>query len=382
MHRSLAPPDPTEVAHDVSPELARIILRCLEKDPRGALGQRRRAAAGARGPAARRQGGGSHGRGGHPHGRRPGGPARRLRQHLRQRPRRRPAHPSADELIPLVYDELRRLARGFLSRERPNHTLQPTALVHEAYMRLAKQQAVDWAGRTHFFAVGANVMRRLLIDHARTRGRLKRGGDLRKVTLQEAHHPGRRPRPRLRRAAVARHGARRAGGDQRAPGGDRRAALLWRTDGGGGRRAPRHLETDRRGRLDRGQNLAATASGGVAARPAIPSSNHAEPRGHNPAGACRRQSARSAQRRAQVEPADSPAARPHRLVARASRGALFCCSARSCRRPVSWPRRRSSHSSSASPTPAPAVWDLAAPSSPWRTTLRPRSPIRPVSSSW
>ena len=89
-----------------------------------------------------------------------------------------------------MYNELRRLARGFLSRERPDHTLQPTALVHEAYMRLAKQQAVDWAGRTHFFAVGANVMRRLLIDHARTRGRQKRGGDLRKVTLQEAITPG------------------------------------------------------------------------------------------------------------------------------------------------------------------------------------------------
>ena len=62
--------------------------------------------------------------------------------------------------------------------------------MHEAYLKLARQQAVDWAGRTHFFAVGANVMRRLLIDHARTRGRKKRGGEVRKVTLQEAITPG------------------------------------------------------------------------------------------------------------------------------------------------------------------------------------------------
>ena len=92
----------------------------------------------------------------------------------------------ADELMPLVYDELRRLARGFMGRERREHTLQPTALVHEAYVRLVDQSRVDWRGRTHFRAVGARVMRRILIDHARQHGSAKRGGGLQRVTLGES----------------------------------------------------------------------------------------------------------------------------------------------------------------------------------------------------
>lgn len=96
---------------------------------------------------------------------------------------------SAEELLPLVYDELRQLARKYLSRERPGHTLQPTALVHEAYIKLVDQSRVDWKGRTHFFAVGAKVMRNLLIDHARARGRDKRGGGRRRVTLAEGFTP-------------------------------------------------------------------------------------------------------------------------------------------------------------------------------------------------
>lgn len=94
-----------------------------------------------------------------------------------------------EQLMPLVYDELRRLARGYLSRERPGHTLQPTALVNEAYIKLVDQTRVDWQGRTHFFAVGARVMRNLLIDHARGRGRAKRGGAWHKVTLAEGLTP-------------------------------------------------------------------------------------------------------------------------------------------------------------------------------------------------
>jgi RNA polymerase sigma factor (TIGR02999 family) len=93
---------------------------------------------------------------------------------------------TAEELMPLVYDELRRLARGYMSRETPGHTLQPTALVHEAYLRLVDTSQVSWQGRTHFFAVGARVMRRLLIDHARGRGRQKRGGDWHRVTFSGA----------------------------------------------------------------------------------------------------------------------------------------------------------------------------------------------------
>ncbi len=94
-------------------------------------------------------------------------------------------HATAEELLPHVYDELRLLARRYLSRERPDHTLQPTALVHEAYIKLVDQSKVDWQGRTHFFAVGAKVMRHLLIDHARGKGRAKRGGDRHRVTLAD-----------------------------------------------------------------------------------------------------------------------------------------------------------------------------------------------------
>jgi RNA polymerase sigma factor (TIGR02999 family) len=92
---------------------------------------------------------------------------------------------TAEQLMPMVYDELRRLARGFMSRETPGHTLQPTALVHEAYLKLVDASQISWQGRTHFFAVGARVMRRLLIDHARGRHRLKRGGKKRRVTFSE-----------------------------------------------------------------------------------------------------------------------------------------------------------------------------------------------------
>ena len=88
-----------------------------------------------------------------------------------------------DRLMDEVYEDLHRLAIPYFRHERPGHTLQPTALVHEAYLRLVDGKTVDWQGRTHFFAVGARVMRRLLVQHARDRGRLKRGGDRMRVTL-------------------------------------------------------------------------------------------------------------------------------------------------------------------------------------------------------
>ena len=78
---------------------------------------------------------------------------------------------AAEQLLPLVYDELRRLAAAKLANEKPGQTLPPTGLVHEAYLRLVDQDRVDWRGKTHFFAIGARIMRRLLIDHARGRGR-------------------------------------------------------------------------------------------------------------------------------------------------------------------------------------------------------------------
>ena len=93
---------------------------------------------------------------------------------------------AGDALLPLVYEELRDLAQGYLRREKPGHTLQATALVHEAYLRLVDQTRVDWQGRTHFKAVAALAMRRLLVDHARSRNRKKRGRDWRRVTLHDA----------------------------------------------------------------------------------------------------------------------------------------------------------------------------------------------------
>ena len=93
---------------------------------------------------------------------------------------------SAEDLMPLVYDELRRLAYRFMGRERKGHTLQPTALVHEAYLKLVDQTRVNWRGRSHFIAIGARIMRRLLIDRARRRGSDKRGEGWQRVTLSES----------------------------------------------------------------------------------------------------------------------------------------------------------------------------------------------------
>ena len=93
---------------------------------------------------------------------------------------------AAERLIPLVYDELKRLARAYMRRERPDHTLQTTALVHEAYLRFVRQQAVTWRGRSHFFAIASQLMRRILIDHARAHLRAKRGGAIAALPLNEA----------------------------------------------------------------------------------------------------------------------------------------------------------------------------------------------------
>lgn len=94
--------------------------------------------------------------------------------------------PAAIEaLMPLVYGELRRMARRVMRSESAGHTLQPTALVHEAYLRLVDQTRVNWQNRAHFFAVAAQVIRRILVDHARARRRLKRGGGVLKITLSE-----------------------------------------------------------------------------------------------------------------------------------------------------------------------------------------------------
>ncbi len=90
-----------------------------------------------------------------------------------------------DALLPLVYDELRRQAHRFLRRERQNHTLQTTALIHEAYMKLIEQNRVSWQNRAHFFAISANLMRRILVNYAKAKHRFKRGGAGENLPLDE-----------------------------------------------------------------------------------------------------------------------------------------------------------------------------------------------------
>jgi len=100
-------------------------------------------------------------------------------------PRAAVAHEQQEHLLKLVYAELKATARGFMSRERVEHTLQPTALVHEAWLKIINQEQVQWQDRAHFFGIAARCMRQVLVDHARAHGAAKRGGDFRQVTLDE-----------------------------------------------------------------------------------------------------------------------------------------------------------------------------------------------------
>lgn len=96
-----------------------------------------------------------------------------------------PGDSAAERLLPIVYDELRRLAAHYLQSERADHTLQPTALVHEAYLRLAKEQQVEWKSTSHFFAIAARALRQILVNHAHAHLAAKRGGAARRVMLDE-----------------------------------------------------------------------------------------------------------------------------------------------------------------------------------------------------
>jgi RNA polymerase sigma factor (TIGR02999 family) len=91
-----------------------------------------------------------------------------------------------DQLVPIVYQELRRMAGRYLRQENPGHTLQPTALVHEAWLRLMDQTRVNWRNRAQFFGMAAQMMRRILVDHAKTKHREKRGGEIVKLSLEDA----------------------------------------------------------------------------------------------------------------------------------------------------------------------------------------------------
>jgi RNA polymerase sigma factor (TIGR02999 family) len=95
-------------------------------------------------------------------------------------------HQAADELLPIVYDELRKLARARMARERPGQTLQATALVHEAYLRLVGDADAKWENRAHFFAAAAEAMRRILVERARRKSRVKRGANPERATLTES----------------------------------------------------------------------------------------------------------------------------------------------------------------------------------------------------
>lgn len=94
---------------------------------------------------------------------------------------------AAEELLPLVYAKLRQLAQHHMSQERSDHTLQATALVHEAFLKLVGRQDIEWMNRAHFYAAAAVAMRRILVDHARKRGRSKRGGDRQRVPLKSVN---------------------------------------------------------------------------------------------------------------------------------------------------------------------------------------------------
>src|SRR5262245_40603820 len=95
-------------------------------------------------------------------------------------------HTAMEELTPLVYNELRQRARNYLRHERPDHTLQPTALIHEVYLRLVGDTLPEWQNRAHFFAIASRAMRQILVDHARRRGAHKRGAGVADVSLDEA----------------------------------------------------------------------------------------------------------------------------------------------------------------------------------------------------
>ena len=98
----------------------------------------------------------------------------------------RDANASTDSLVPVVYDALRRLAQRRMNAERPDHTLQATALVHEAYLRLRKDSSVHWDNAGHFFSAAAEAMRRILVEHARQKGRIKHGGQLSRISIDTA----------------------------------------------------------------------------------------------------------------------------------------------------------------------------------------------------
>ena len=162
-------------------------------------------------------------------------------------------------LMPVVYQELRRLAGHFMREERPGHTLQPTALVHEAYLCLAGQDRANWQNRAQFMAIAAQMMRRILLQYARRRGALKRA-------MPEPEKPGLRPGAEQWEEILAVDAAlTRLSKLSGAAGAHRRNAIFRRLVCGGSRRGAEHFSPNREARLGRGQRLAARGTLGSAA---------------------------------------------------------------------------------------------------------------------
>jgi RNA polymerase sigma factor (TIGR02999 family) len=148
-------------------------------------------------------------------------------------------------LTPIVYEELHRLARRYLRREPTGHSLQATALVNEAYMRLADYRRMQWQDRAHFFAVSAQAMRRILVDHAR-RHNVKRGRGVQRVPLEDV--------------------VVMAPGENASKGSDRRDAFLWRVDRGRNRRGAEGIDGNDQTRLACGQSLAVSRTDPLSSR--------------------------------------------------------------------------------------------------------------------
>ena len=183
--------------------------------------------------------------------------------------------------MPFVYDELRQLARQYLQRERPDHTLQATGLVHEAYLRLVDQSTTTWQNRAHFFGVAAQVMRRILVDYARAHRAEKRGGGWDKLAFDEALAPSAERSIDLVALDDALEGSSRV---RSAPEPDRRVALLRRPDERRNRRGAGCFSEDSETRMAHGESVAAAGNhdwGGRCGRPmsAGPASrNYSRPR--------------------------------------------------------------------------------------------------------
>ena len=163
-----------------------------------------------------------------------------------------------DRLIALVYEELHVLASRSLAHEWRTGAIQTTALVNEAYMKLVDQRRVDWQNRAHFFAIAAQVMRRVLLDDARQRLREKRGGGVPTISLEQLTPSGARIADRRRRPDCDRSRPLRPGPPRSGSSADRRAAVLRRPDGGGNQRGAWHLAGDRQARVGDRQRLAAS----------------------------------------------------------------------------------------------------------------------------